>query len=67
MRSRNPAVIPRNHKVEEALVAAEGGDISRAEALLKALKDPYKDSDRDSSYLSPPAAGERVCQTFCGT
>lgn len=67
MRNSNPAVIPRNHKVEEALVAAEGGDITHTQALLEALKIPYKDTDRESTYLSPPVAGERVCQTFCGT
>ena len=67
MRNSNPAVIPRNHKVEEALAAAEGGDMAPVEALLDALKDPYKDTDRDPAYLAPPAPEERVCQTFCGT
>ncbi len=67
MRNSNPAVIPRNHKVEEALAAAEGGDISRVKDLLKALEDPYSGTGVDSAYVSPPGADERVYQTFCGT
>ncbi len=39
----NPAVIPRNHKVEEALTAAVAGDLDPFEALLAAVSDPYAD------------------------
>ena len=67
MRNHNPAVIPRNHRVEEALVAAEQGDLTVTTSLLDALTDPYADCDPDNAYRQPPAPEERVCQTFCGT
>jgi uncharacterized protein YdiU (UPF0061 family) len=67
MRNHNPAVIPRNHRVEEALSAAEKGDMSVTRALLDALATAYEDRDPDDAYRQPPAPEERVCQTFCGT
>lgn len=67
MKNTNPALIPRNHKVEEALEAATAGNLKPFHDLLAALKDPYKDSDKLGPYRSPPAASERVYQTFCGT
>tara|TARA_Y100001934_G_scaffold283196_1_gene401113 strand:- start:961 stop:2418 length:1458 start_codon:yes stop_codon:yes gene_type:complete len=67
MRNHNPAVIPRNHRVENALAAAEQGDMSVTTALLEALATPYADREPDDAYRQPPAPEERVCQTFCGT
>jgi len=67
MRSSNPAVIPRNHKVEEALAAAHGGDLKPFTDLMAALSTPYESSDTLAAYQAPPAPGERVYQTFCGT
>jgi len=67
MKNTNPAVIPRNHKVEEALEAATAGNLKPFHGLLAVLKEPYKDSDTLKPYQSPPAASERVYQTFCGT
>ena len=63
MKSHNPAVIPRNHHVEEALSASEEGNLSVMESLLSALRSPYEESE---AYSRPPAA---VCgyKTFCGT
>lgn len=67
MRSRNPAVIPRNHLVEEALSAAVNhGDYSVMTKLLTALRDPYSDLPRDEKYLQPGPADSDY-QTFCGT
>jgi uncharacterized protein YdiU (UPF0061 family) len=68
MRRVNPAVIPRNHRVEHALAAAiEHDDYGPFEALHAALARPF-DADRDASPLAePPGEGERVCRTFCGT
>lgn len=58
-----PAVIPRNHKVEEALAAAESGDFEVMERLLEALRKPYEYS---TEYAEPPrSCGKYV--TFCGT
>jgi uncharacterized protein YdiU (UPF0061 family) len=70
MRRHNPAFIPRNHKVEEALQAATAGDYSSMERLLDVLATPY-DHGRDlpfyTSPSSPGASGERPYRTFCGT
>ena len=67
MRSLNPAVIPRNHKVEEALQAGEKGDFEPLYALLHAIEKPYQDGEHLLPYQSPPRPEEKVLQTFCGT
>lgn len=67
MKNNNPAIIPRNHKVEEALEAANTGNFEPFHNLLSALKSPYSDSPDIKPYQSPPAPDERVYQTFCGT
>jgi uncharacterized protein YdiU (UPF0061 family) len=67
MRRHNPAFIPRNHKVEEALLAATSGDdFSVLQRLLEVLAAPY-DHDRDLPAFSEPGAGEQPYRTFCGT
>ena len=67
MRQHNPAFIPRNHNVEEALMAATSrGDISVLENLLEVLATPY-DHDRDLPFFSAPGSAERPYRTFCGT
>jgi uncharacterized protein YdiU (UPF0061 family) len=66
MRSVNPAVIPRNHRVEAAIEAALGGDFAPFEQLHAALAHPY-DEPADAAYAEPPQPEERVTQTFCGT
>jgi len=67
MRAANPAFIPRNHRVQAALDAAEGGDYQPFEKLLAILQRPYDDQPEFSEYLRPPQPAERVLQTFCGT
>ena len=67
MKSVNPAVIPSNHKVEEALQAGEEGDITPFHNLISALDMPYEDGDHLLPYQAPPHPGEKVLQTFCGT
>ncbi|MFD1327554.1 protein adenylyltransferase SelO [Mycoplana ramosa] len=68
MRAVNPAFIPRNHKVEEALKAAsEDGDLSLFEAICDVLARPYQDQPAFAAYAEPPKPGEEVLQTFCGT
>jgi uncharacterized protein YdiU (UPF0061 family) len=66
-KSVNPAVIPRNHKVEEALQAGEEGDLEPFRKLLQALENPYEDGDHLTPYQAPPKPEEKVLQTFCGT
>ncbi|RVT85321.1 YdiU family protein [Rhodobacteraceae bacterium CCMM004] len=65
MRAANPAVIPRNHRIEEAIAAAVAGDLGPFEALTAALATPY--ADTDSPLTAPPRPGEEVTETFCGT
>jgi len=68
MRAVNPAFIPRNHRVEQALDAAvEYGDFSRFAELLTVLSRPYEDQADYADYANPPNADERVLRTFCGT
>ena len=65
MLAANPAVIARNHLVEEALAAAASGDLAPFDALVAALSDPF--AGRDDRYAQPPPAGQQPYVTFCGT
>lgn len=68
MRQANPLVIPRNHKVEQALeAAAEVGDLGPLERLLEALERPCEDRPGLAPFQAPPRPEERVAATFCGT
>ena len=67
MRRVNPAVIPRNHKLEEALQAGEKGNLEPFYQMLRAIEQPYTDSSERKAYQIPPMESERVRQTFCGT
>ena len=67
MRANNPAVIPRNHKVEQVLDAATNGDLKPLKNLLNALQEPYKNRSDLKPYQSSPEPEDRVYQTFCGT
>jgi serine/tyrosine/threonine adenylyltransferase len=67
MRNSNPVVIPRNHKVEEALEAAvEREDYSVLENLLNVLANPYDDTDEQAEYCKP-ALSSLPYRTYCGT
>ena len=68
MKAHNPSVIPRNHRVEEALEAATArSDFSVIEKLLQALKSPYKESSAQHAYQDPDPSGSAGYRTFCGT
>lgn len=68
MKDSNPAVIPRNHRVEEALDAAVNQeDYSVMERLLKALSNPYEHSPEQAEYATLPTNRNCGYQTFCGT
>ncbi|MRH41397.1 YdiU family protein [Aquibacillus halophilus] len=68
MRSNNPGVIPRNHRVEEALKAAvDQEDYSVMERLLNVLSNPYDHTAEQEEYCAPPPDTNRPYQTFCGT
>ncbi|MGC4377202.1 YdiU family protein [Fictibacillus sp. Mic-4] len=68
MKNSNPAVIPRNHRVEEALAAAvERGDYSVMERLLEALSNPFAHSPEQAEYAKTPAPSDIPYRTYCGT
>jgi uncharacterized protein YdiU (UPF0061 family) len=68
MRSVNPACIPRNHRVEQAIEAAvERNDFSVTERLMQALSRPYEEQEEYAEYALAPLLSERVQETFCGT
>ena len=68
MRNSNPLVIPRNHKVEEALKAAtDYNDITKLNKLLKLFENPYKKTTELSIYQTSPSQTNKKYQTYCGT
>ncbi len=67
LRRANPLVIPRNHRVEEALAAAEAGDLGPFERLLAALRDPFSETFATEPYRSGPPASCGPYRTYCGT
>lgn len=68
MKNNNPAVIPRNHRVEEALEAAvEKEDYSVMERLLEVLSNPYAHTFEQEAYSTVPPPSHYPYRTFCGT
>jgi uncharacterized protein YdiU (UPF0061 family) len=68
MQAANPAYIPRNHRVEQLIVAAvERGDFVPFEEFSQVLAAPYVERAAFAQYADPPQPQERVLQTFCGT
>ena len=68
MRKFNPAVIPRNHRVEAALEAAvKHGDYGVMERLLNVLSNPYAYAKEQDEYTTLPEESSRPYRTFCGT
>ena len=65
MKKSNPVVIPRNHKVEEALKAANENNIELMNKLLSILKKPYENQNNIEDFQSP--SDNKEYQTFCGT
>jgi uncharacterized protein YdiU (UPF0061 family) len=68
MRRANPAFIPRNHRVEQAIDAAvQRADFTPFERLALVLSRPFDDQPEHAELAEPPASHERVRATFCGT
>ncbi|WP_395398775.1 YdiU family protein [Arthrobacter sp. UC242_113] len=63
----NPAYVPRNHLVEEALDAATNGDLGPLRLLLEAVTDPYKERPGFERYAVAAPEGFGPYRTFCGT
>lgn len=65
---RNPVFIPRNHLLEEVIVAATGSqDFAPFHKLLKVLDKPFDFQTSMARYATPPEEDQVVQQTFCGT
>lgn len=67
MKANNPYIIPRNHKVEEALTLAIDGDYSLFNDFSKALKNPYAYREEQEKYAKIPPIPTTPYKTFCGT
>jgi uncharacterized protein YdiU (UPF0061 family) len=65
MAATNPAVIPRNHRIEQMIAAATAGDMAPFERLMQACATPFTLTDKD--LATPPTPSEIVPATFCGT
>jgi protein adenylyltransferase len=68
MRLANPAFVPRNHRVAQAIEAAvRRDDFEPFEVLVRVLERPYEDQPESAYLADPPRPEERVLETFCGT
>ncbi|MTI69723.1 MAG: YdiU family protein [Firmicutes bacterium] len=68
MKNSNPAIIPRNHRVEEALKAAvKQGDYSVMKDFLNVLSNPYAYTSKQDDYATLPPPSICPYRTFCGT
>ncbi len=64
----NPRFIPRNHRIEEAITAAQNdGNFGPFEKLTAVLANPFDDQPDHAAYADPPTRDQVVLQTFCGT
>ena len=63
----NPAVIPRNHRIEQMIAAAVDGDYTPFHRLNRVLAEPYTLAEADTELSRPPLPDEVVPATFCGT
>ena len=63
----NPAYIPRNHKVEEALAAATAGDLHPFRTLLDVLSQPFDERPGLEAFAAPAPSAFGPYRTFCGT
>ena len=66
MRSVNPLVIPRNHKVEEVLDEANNGNLEPLNKFLEILDKPYSEQKDIINFQLPSSSNEKY-KTFCGT
>ncbi len=67
MEAANPAYIPRNHRIEQAIQAAVGGDFKPFHRINEVLAQPCLDQPDAEDLQRPPEPHEIVQRTFCGT
>ena len=63
----NPVYVARNHRVEEALEAAESGDMGPFERLVGVLAHPFEQRPGLDDYAQPAPESFRPYRTYCGT
>lgn len=63
----NPLYIPRNHKVEEVLAAAELGDLAPFHLLLEVVRHPDSARDTWADFAQPGPVAGMPYVTYCGT
>ena len=66
MRDNNPLVIPRNHKIEDALEAAENNNLKPIKKILEILQKPYTEQMEIRDFQLPSKSNKEY-QTYCGT
>ena len=66
MKTVNPLIIPRNHKVEETLFEANKGNLEPLNQFLEVLNKPYNEQKNLNNYQNPLNSNEKY-ETFCGT
>lgn len=67
MRRANPVVIPRNHRVEEALASVAAGDLRVLNRLVEILRRPFDATSENALYRDPASPASEPYRTFCGT
>jgi uncharacterized protein YdiU (UPF0061 family) len=68
MKAVNPLFIPRNHRIEQAINAAQQhDDFAPARKLIQVLQTPFTEQPEFAEFANAPKVEERVLQTFCGT
>jgi serine/tyrosine/threonine adenylyltransferase len=67
MRAANPSYIARNHRIEQAIAAANAKDLGPFNRLVKVVSQPYETQAENRAYADAPLPLEIVRETFCGT
>ena len=67
MYAKNPVFIPRNHLIEEAIQAAENGNLNLFHQLVDILTHPFEYKVELKKYALAPRPEQVVKETFCGT
>jgi uncharacterized protein YdiU (UPF0061 family) len=67
MQASNPILIPRNHRIEEAIQAAYQNDFSLFHRLADALTKPFDENPEYADLELAPLPEQCVKNTFCGT
>lgn len=65
LNAANPALIPRNHVIEDMIAQAVSGNYDLFHALWAAVKTPFETPE--PQFTSAPAPEQVVDRTFCGT